>query len=60
MSKNVTKWIVEEVGKDGKVVFLGNYDTYEEARDAYNYLKEQHNDNTLTIQKSEKKLLIEG
>jgi L-rhamnose isomerase len=60
MSKAVVVWIVEEEDKEGKRTFLQTYDSYDEALSAYNSLKEDHEDRQLSIQRSEKKLLLEG
>lgn len=61
MSSNVVKWIVEEKENDtGKVTYLMEFDSYDEAIDAYSALKAERNDTFVSVQKSEKKLLLEG
>jgi len=61
MSHNVVKWIVEEKENEtGKVTYLMEFDSYDEALDAYNSLKTEKENTLVSIQKSNKKLLLEG
>ena len=61
MNSNVVKWIVEEKETESdKVTYLMEFDSYDEALDVYNALKTERNDTFVSIQKSEKKLLLEG
>ena len=57
---NIVKWIVEEKENDtGKVTFFQEYSSYDDALDIYSALKTERADTFVSIQKSEKKLLIE-
>jgi hypothetical protein len=58
---NVVRWIVEEKENDsGKVTYSQEFSSYDEALDIYNSLKVKREDTFVSIQKSEKKLLLEG
>lgn len=56
---NIIKWVVEEKLPDGHVSFLQEYETFDEAVQVYNQLKEESSDTLLSIQKTEKKLLLD-
>ena len=58
MSNNVVEWIVEEVDSKTGARTVRPFPSYSEALEVYNDLKEKNN-NFLSIQKSEKKLLLE-
>lgn len=57
MSKNLVEWVVEEV-RDGNVRTQA-FQSYEEALDVYNAIKTENKESFVSIQKSEKKLLVE-
>lgn len=57
MSNNIVEWIVEEV-RDGNVR-TQSFQTYEDALDVYNHLKVENKESFVSIQRSEKKLLVE-
>jgi hypothetical protein len=60
MSK-IVQWIVEEVENDtGSVLYKQSFQNYDEALDVYNALKLEHNESLISIQRSEKKLLLES
>lgn len=56
-NSNVVEWIVEEV-RDGNIR-TQSFQSYEEALDIYNHLKSEHKESFVSIQRSEKKLLVE-
>lgn len=55
---NVVTWIVEEVHPDG-VRNTHTFNSYDEALDMYNHSKQMYKESFVSIQKSEKKLLVE-
>ena len=60
MTKNVGKWIVEEVDALTGIKTTKEYDSYDDALDVYNDLKLKNEHNLISIEKSKKKLLMEG
>ena len=56
---NVVSWIVEEVDSTTNNVRSQTFTSYEEALDMYNHLKLLNESNFVSIQKAEKKLLVE-
>jgi hypothetical protein len=60
MSKNVAKWIVEEVDALTGIKTTKEYDSYDDALDVYNDLKLKNEHNLISMEKSKKKLLLEG
>lgn len=58
MSNTIVEWVVEEVKKDGNVK-KSKFSSYDEALDIYENLKTQNPESFISIQKSEKKLLVE-
>lgn len=56
---NIVEWIVEEVSAVDGGVKSQRFTNYEEALDIYNHLKSLNEKNFVSIQKSEKKLLVE-
>lgn len=60
MSNNiVTQWVVEDVDAITKVRRSHTFNNYDEALDVYNDLKMLNENNFVSIQKLEKKLLTE-
>lgn len=60
MSNNVVKWLVEEKDqKTNAVVYSQEFSSYDEAFDVYNSLKTEHVDTLVSIEKTERKLLVE-
>jgi hypothetical protein len=57
MTKNVVKWVVEEVS-NGEVLFEQSFDDYKDALEVYESLKEK-SDSNVSLHKSTKKLLTE-
>lgn len=58
---NVVKWLVEEKENEtGNVTYSQEFNSFDEAVEVYNDLKSKRDDTLLTIEKSEKKLLLEG
>lgn len=58
---NVVKWLVEEKENEtGNVTYSQEFNSFDEAVEVYNDLKNKRDDTLLTIEKSEKKLLLEG
>lgn len=57
MNNNVVEWIVEEV-RDGNIRTQA-FQSYEDALDVYNHLKLENKESFVSIQRSEKKLLVE-
>lgn len=55
---NVVQWIVEQVHPDG-ARNVQSFNTYDEALDMYNHTKELYKESFVSIQKTEKKLLVE-
>lgn len=55
---NVVQWIVEQVHPDG-ARNTQSFNTYDEALDMYNHTKELYKESFVSIQKTEKKLLVE-
>ena len=60
MSKNVGKWIVEEVDVLTGITTTKEYDSYDDALDVYNDLKLKNEHNLISMEKSKKRLLMEG
>ena len=60
MSKNVEKWIVEEVDALTGIKTTKEYDSYDDALDVYNHLKLRNEHNMVSMEKSKKRLLMEG
>lgn len=56
---NVVTWIVEQVEHDTGNVKRQAFTSYDEALDVYNNLKRENAQNFVSIEKSEKKLLLE-
>lgn len=58
---NVVKWLVEEKenGSD-TVIYSQEFNSFDEAVEVYNDLKEKREDTTISIERSDKKLLLEG
>ncbi len=59
MSKNVVQWIVEEVDNLTGIRRVKEFASYDEALDVYNDLKLRNEHNFISLEKAEKKLLIE-
>lgn len=60
MAKTITKWLVEEVDSvTEKKVFSLEFDNYTEALETFNHLKEVTDNNSVSIHKNEKRLLVE-
>lgn len=57
MANTIVEWVVE-VERNGVKKSL-RYDSYDEALDLYNFMKLESDNSNITIQKSEKKLLID-
>ena len=57
MPNTIVEWVVE-VERDGVKKSL-RYDSYDEALDLYNFMKLESDNSNITIQKLEKKLLVE-
>lgn len=56
---NVVQWVVEEVDSTTNNVRSQTFSNYDEAMDMYNHLKMLNEANFVSIQKAEKKLLVE-
>lgn len=56
---NIVQWVVEEVDALTKIRRTQAFNNYDEALDVYNNLKTINENNFVSIQKSEKKLLTE-
>lgn len=56
---NVVQWVVEEVDSATNNVKSQVFNNYDEALDMYNHLKLLNEKNFVSIQKAEKKLLLE-
>jgi hypothetical protein len=56
---NVVSWVVEEVSNESGDVRSQTFANYDEALDMYNHLKILNEKNFVSIQKAEKKLLVE-
>lgn len=56
---NVVQWVVEEIDSATKIRRTQYFSNYDEALDIYNNLKSLNENNFVSIQKSEKKLLVE-
>jgi hypothetical protein len=56
---NVVSWIVEEVNNDSGNVRSQTFTNYDEALEMFNHLKLLNEKNFVSIQKAEKKLLVE-
>jgi hypothetical protein len=56
---NVVSWIVEEVNNDSGDVRSQTFANYDEALEMFNHLKLLNEKNFVSIQKAEKKLLVE-
>jgi len=56
---NIVTWIVEEVDSNTKKVRTQSFNNYDEALEIYNHLKQMNENNFVSIQKSERKLLLE-
>lgn len=54
----VTKWIVEEVDKEGRKTFSQKYDTYDEANEVYLDLKLRNEDTTVSMTPDNKRLIL--
>lgn len=59
MTNNVVQWVVEEVDSTTNSVRSQTFANYDEALDMYNHLKLLNENNFVSIQKAEKKLLVE-
>jgi hypothetical protein len=59
MSKNIVKWIVEEVDSLTGIRNTKEFNSYDEALDVYNDLKIRNEHNSISLEKANKKLLIE-
>jgi hypothetical protein len=60
MSRTITKWLVEEVDSvTEEKVFSLEFDNYTEALETFNHLKEATDNNSVSIQKTDKRLLVE-
>jgi len=58
---NVVKWLVEEKDSNtGNVTYAQEFSSFDEAVEVYNDLKNKRDDTFLIIEKTEKKLLLEG
>jgi len=58
---NVVKWLVEEKDSNtGNVTYSQEFSSFDEAVEVYNDLKNKRDDTFLIIEKTEKKLLLEG
>lgn len=58
-NNNVVSWIVEEKDNTTGAVKTQSFNSYDEALDMYNYLKLLNENSFVSIQKNEKKLLVE-
>ena len=56
---NIVTWIVEEVDNTSKKVRTQSFNSYDEALEIYNHLKMVNENNFVSIQKTERKLLLE-
>jgi len=60
MSRTITKWLVEEVDSvTEEKVFSLEFDDYKEALETFDHLKEVTDKNMVSIQQTEKRLLME-
>jgi L-rhamnose isomerase len=59
MSKRIETWIVEETDTSGKTVFSQPFDSYIEAKEIYEDLKNKSSDNCISMTRQTKKLLVE-
>lgn len=58
---NVVKWLVEEKENgSNNVIYSQEFNSYDEAVEVYNDLKEKREDTMISIERSDKKLLLEG
>lgn len=57
---NVVRWLVEEKDATGNVTYSQEFNSYDEAVGVYNDLKLKREDTTVSVEKTEKKLLLEG
>jgi len=58
---NVVKWLVEEKDSDtGEVTYSQEFISFDEAMTVYRDLTNRRDDTLVSIEKSEKKLLMEG
>lgn len=55
---NLVQWIVEEVKPEGAIRTV-SFQSYDEALDVYNSLKVESPDSFVSIEKKERKLLVE-
>ena len=60
MSKSVEKWIVEETNPETGKKVSREYSSYDDALDMYNELKLNNENACISIEKSKKRLLLEG
>lgn len=56
---NIVTWIVEEIDNETKKVRTQCFNNYDEAIEIYNHLKTLNENNFVSIQKTERKLLLE-
>lgn len=59
MSKNVIKWIVEEVDRTGRITFRETYEDSGEAFDVYKQLTERNKDTVVSVTRDTKRFLTE-
>jgi len=60
MSRTITKWLVEEVDSvTEEKVFSLEFDDYKEALETFDHLKEVTYKNMVSIQQTQKRLLVE-
>jgi hypothetical protein len=58
---NVVKWLVEEKDSEtGNVIYSQEFNSFDEASSVYRDLTRKRDDTMVSIEKSDKKLLLEG
>lgn len=55
----VRKWVIEEKDREGNVLMERYFDSYEEASDLYQHLKEASKETNISLYKSQKYLLLD-